>query len=220
MTTTFTYRIFRKSVIVRLTIHTVYTINWQLCKSSRRRSSFDFFISVSPSDRDLHPSGVWSCLAVGICDRCWQYDRSCHKNDNAHQMLKLTWNFVIICPFCSQLKHKMSTLLLVLLDLFLENSVTSTNFFGSSCNLFSNDDNRSGWQIAATIAGGVTEAIWWVFGTASSVKLVDCCRYLCASPSFADIYACCKFPWLPVNCSASSVVYPMIFVDIISDNVP
>jgi hypothetical protein len=114
----------------------------------------------------------------------------------------------------------MSTLLLVLFDLFLEHSVRSTKILGSYCNLFSNDDNRSGWQIAATTAGGVTETIWWVFGTVSSVNLVYCCRCLYASPSFADIYVCCKCPWLPANCSASSVVYPMIFVDIISDNVP
>ena len=169
--------LFRKSVIVRLTIYTVCTINWQLCKSSRWRSSFDFFISVSPSDRDLHSAGLWSFPVIGICDRCWQYDRFGHKNDNVHQMLKLTWNFVIIC---SQLKHIMATVLPVLLDVFLENSVRSSKSLGSSCHLFSNDDNRSGWQIAATTAGGVTEAIWWVFGTVSSVKLVDCCRYLCA----------------------------------------
>ena len=44
MTPTFTYRIFRKNVIVRLTIYTVYTINWQLRTSSRRMTFFGAFV--------------------------------------------------------------------------------------------------------------------------------------------------------------------------------
>lgn len=84
----------------------------------------------------------------------------------------------------------MSTLLFVLLVLFLDNNVMSSNFLESSCNLFSYDDNLSSCEIAATTAGGVPEVFLWVFGTVSSINLVDCCRYPYASPSLADVQAC------------------------------
>ena len=61
--------------------------------------------------------------------------------------------------------QQMSILLFVLLVLFLDNNVMSSNFLESSCNLFSYDDNLSSCEIAATTAGGVPEVFLWVFGT-------------------------------------------------------
>ena len=86
----------------------------------------------------------------------------------------------------------MSKLLFVLLVLFLDNNVMSSNFLESSCNLFSYDDNLSSCEIAATTAGGVPEVFLWVFGTVSSINLVDY-----ASPSLADVQACWTFSGLP-----------------------
>jgi hypothetical protein len=52
-----------------------------------------------------------------------------------------------------------STVLLFLVDVLLDNSLTSSNFFESSSNLFSNDVNLSGCELAVTTADGVTAVI-------------------------------------------------------------
>ena len=53
----------------------------------------------------------------------------------------------------------MSTLLLGLLDWFLDNIVSSSNFLESFCNLSANDEYMSDCEIAPTTANASTKAI-------------------------------------------------------------